>query len=227
MYIRCRSYTVLPNGFFLVRQHWSWSALSDDEPVSKNGEQNQDIELEEIIGRLLISENQENKLQRNLTDRLDSHNPLAFSKAYSDYVFNHAGKTYRISVKAHRLQIKEQDEKRTLAEQVQMLLPAFGITVLFFLAAFLTISINDFYFNGHAQVAAFLANDDSVAQILEKCGNLVTLENPNPRLSIALYAACDKQIKQIQESCQTGSASATICTDERISEYLMARRLSE
>jgi len=130
-----------------------------------------------------------------------------------------------MSVEAHRLRIKEQEEKKTLSEQIQILLPAFGITALLFLAAFLTISINDIYFNGRAQVAAFLANEASIAQILEKCGSLVVFENPHPRLSIALYAACDKQIKQIQEFCQTGSASATICSDERISEYLMARRL--
>jgi hypothetical protein len=197
----------------------------DDEPVLKNEEQKRDLELEKIIGSLLISENQENKLGRILAGRLDPYNPVAFSKEDSYYVFNHAGKSYRISVEAHRVDdIKEQEEKKKiLSERVQMLLPAFGLTALFFLAAFLTISINDIYFNGQAQVAAFLANDESVAQILEKCGSLVALENPNPRLSIALYAACDKQIKQVQEFCQTDSS--TICTDERISEYLMARRL--
>jgi hypothetical protein len=199
---------------------------SDDEPTIWK-EQNRDVELEKIIGSLLVSANQENKLERTLTDRLDPYNPLAFSKAYSEQMFNHAGKSYRISVKAYRLGIKEQEEKKTLSDKIQMLLPVFGITALFFLAAFLTISINDIYFNGQAQVAAFLANDKSVAQILEECGSLVILENPNPRLSIALYAACDKQIKQIQEFCQTDSASATICSDERIGKYLMARRLLE
>ena len=187
-------------------------------------EHNCDIELEEIIGSLLVSESQENKLQRTLTDRLDPHNPLAFSKANSDYVLHHAGRSYRVSVKVDLVDIKEQEEKKTLADHVRMLLPPFGITALLFLTAFLTISINNIYFNGQAKVEASLANDESIAQILEKCESLVILKNPNPRLSIALYAVCDKQIKQVQEFCEAHS-TMSICKDERIGEYLVARRL--
>lgn len=195
----------------------------DDHVIWK--EQERDLELEKIIGNLLMSESQENKLQRTLADRLDPYNPAAFSKEYSDYTFNHAGKSYRISVRVEKIDINEKEEKKTLSEKVMTFLPTFGIMAIFFLTAFLTIFINDTYFNGSGQVAAFLANDESIAQMLEKCGSLVILENPHPRLSIALYAACDKQIKQIQEFCKTNSASNTVCSDERINKYLVARRL--
>lgn len=198
----------------------------EDDPIWKNEEQNRDIELEEIIGSLLVSERQESKIQRTLTNRLDPQNPLAFSKANSEYVFYHAGRSYKVSVNVNRVDIKEHEEKKSPAELVRMLLPAFGITALFFLTVFLTISINDIYFNGQAEVAAaFLANDESVEQILKECRNLVNLENPNPRLYIAFYTVCDKQIKQVQEFCESHSAMS-ICEDKRIDEYLVARRLS-
>ena len=193
----------------------------DDEPVWQNKELRRDLELEKIIGSLLVPENQENKLERIFADRIDPYNLVAFSKEYSEHVFKHEGKSYRISVKVDKVDIKK--EKRTLFQQMQMLLPAFGITASLFLAAFLTISVNDVYFNGRAKVAAFLANDEYIAQILEKCGSLVNWENPHPRLSIALYAACDKQIKQIQEFCEIHYTN--MCTDERIDKYLMARKL--
>ena len=192
--------------------------------IGENIEQDRDIELEKIMANLLLSENQEYRLQRTLLDRLDKYHPMAFSQGHSDYAFRHEGRSFRISIKVEGLtDSKELEKKRSYDEQARMLLPIIGIISLFFVVAFVIIFVNNLYFGGNEQVAAFLVNEESVTKIVEKCGSNAIMENPHPRLTVGLYAECDKQIKQIQEYCKTHSIN--ICKDERIDRYSLMRRL--
>ena len=196
----------------------------NDESIGENIEQDHDVELEKIMANLLVSENQEDRLHRILSDRVDKYHPLAFSQDYSDYVFKHSGRSFRISIKVeHMTDTKKLQKKRSREAQARILMPIIGIISLFFLVGFAIIFVNNVYFGGNEQVATFLAHEESVAQIVEKCGSNAILEEPYSRLSVSIYAECDKQIKQIHEYCKTHAMD--ICKDERIDRYLSVRRL--
>jgi|SRR5919199_3212123 hypothetical protein len=199
--------------------------LSENDRYSgENVEQDHDVELEKIMANLLVSENQEDRLQRTLSDRFDKYHPLAFSQDYSDYAFKHRDRSFRISIKLEQMtDTKNLQKKRSHEAQARMLMPMIGIISLFFLVAVVIIFVNNVYFGGNEQVASFLAHEESVAQIVEKCGSNAILKEPYSRLSVSLYAECDKQIKQIQEYCKTHAMD--ICQDERIDRYLLVRRL--
>lgn len=188
--------------------------MTDKEPIFVS-EGNRDVELEKIIGSLLVAEYQMNKLNRMLTDRLDPYNPSAFSKEHSDFTFNRAGKSYRVSVRVDRADFKE----KTSIDSKHML-PALGVVASLFLAALIAIIMGGTYSN--AQLQSVLP-EDSAALILERCTKSGMLDNPNPRMFAGSYAVCEKQIKQLQEFCKTRSAE--VCMDERIDEYLRARKL--
>ena len=65
-------------------------------------EEERDSELYNTLGQLRIAEYQENKSCRFLASRLDSSNPVAFSKRSSTNAFESGGREYRITIEADK-----------------------------------------------------------------------------------------------------------------------------
>ena len=66
---------------------------------NKRIEENRDLELESIVGNLLITEYQIDKLRTRLVDLVDGFRPkMRFNKG-STHVFKHNDKWYKISLR--------------------------------------------------------------------------------------------------------------------------------
>jgi hypothetical protein len=66
---------------------------------NRREEENRDLELENIVGNLLIAEYQVDKLRTRLADLVDGFRPkMRFNKA-STHVFKHNDKWYKISIR--------------------------------------------------------------------------------------------------------------------------------
>lgn len=60
-----------------------------------------EIELENIIGNLLIADYQVQRLRSRLAEKIDVHSALLKNK--SSYAFKHGGKWYRVSVRVDEM----------------------------------------------------------------------------------------------------------------------------
>jgi hypothetical protein len=74
------------------------------------GEEKRDLELENIVGNLLIAEYQVDKLRTKLADLVDGFRPeMRFNKA-SAHVFKHNNKWYKLSLRIDETDINIAEE---------------------------------------------------------------------------------------------------------------------
>ena len=66
-----------------------------------------DIELENIVGNLMIAQYQVDRLRSRLSDKIGSSGTL---KKGSTHTFKHGNKWYKITLKLDELAINEQDD---------------------------------------------------------------------------------------------------------------------
>ena len=66
---------------------------------NRREEENRDLELENIVGNLLIAEYQVDKLRTRLADLVDGFRPKMRFNKVSTHVFKHNDKWYKISIR--------------------------------------------------------------------------------------------------------------------------------
>jgi hypothetical protein len=62
------------------------------------GEEKRDLELENIVGNLLVAEYQVDRLRTRLNDLIDGYRPHIKNNKTSTYVFKHYNKWYKLSL---------------------------------------------------------------------------------------------------------------------------------
>ena len=62
-------------------------------------EEKRDLELENIVGNLLIAEYQEDRLRTRLTDLVSGYRPQMMKNNASIHVFKHNNKWYKLSLR--------------------------------------------------------------------------------------------------------------------------------
>jgi hypothetical protein len=77
---------------------------------NRRAEENRDLELENIVGNLLIAEYQVDKLRTRLADLVDGFRPkMRFNKA-STHVFKHNDKWYKISIRIDETNVTQRGD---------------------------------------------------------------------------------------------------------------------
>ena len=71
----------------------------DIDKQSREAEEKRDLELENIIGNLLIAEYQVEKLRTRLSDMINGYRPHIKSIKTSTHVFKHNNKWYKLSLR--------------------------------------------------------------------------------------------------------------------------------
>ena len=72
-----------------------------------NIEEQRDLELENIVGNLMIAQYQVDKLRSRLSERIDGYGSIRNKKA-SVHVFKHNKKWYKVSTKVEALSLTDQ-----------------------------------------------------------------------------------------------------------------------
>jgi hypothetical protein len=78
--------------------------MSSESENKKKELEKRDIELENIVGNLMIAEYQVEKLRTRVTERIDAYG-YAPDKKVSSHMFKHDNKWFKISVKVEELPI--------------------------------------------------------------------------------------------------------------------------
>jgi hypothetical protein len=63
------------------------------------GEEKRDLELENIVGNLLVAEYQVDRLRTRLNDMINGYRPYIKSNKTSTHVFKHNNKWYKLSLR--------------------------------------------------------------------------------------------------------------------------------
>jgi hypothetical protein len=72
----------------------------DNEKLSEwEGEEKRDLELENVVGNLLVAEYQVNRLRTRLNDMINGYRPYAKSNKTSTHVFKQKNKWYKLSLR--------------------------------------------------------------------------------------------------------------------------------
>lgn len=71
-------------------------------------EEDRDMELENIIGNLMIAQYQVDKLRSRLSERVGGYGSASNKKA-SAHIFKHADKWYKITVKVDEMAVGQRD----------------------------------------------------------------------------------------------------------------------
>ena len=100
--------------------------LEREEEEEEEEEEKKDLELDNAVAQLGISEYQANRLFQFLEGRLDKSNPIAFSKGSSIHAFERGSKEYRITIDVDRLETKHKSIIYSFINAIQS--PAFIIT---------------------------------------------------------------------------------------------------
>jgi hypothetical protein len=77
---------------------------------SEKQEEGRDIELENIVGNLMIAQYQVDRLRSRLSDRIGSGLGSATNKKGSTHTFKHGNRWYKITLKLDELTINEQQD---------------------------------------------------------------------------------------------------------------------
>jgi hypothetical protein len=182
-----------------------------------------DPQLDGMIGQLGVAEYQVNKLRHILASRLDRSNPIAFSKKSSTCAFESGGKVYRITIEVDTFDIRE---RSSLAFIEALKSPAFIITSILCSAIICVLALVNLY-GSSLQLRTFSDGelgllDRQYSLMLDRCANLMNDDydhhRPDPRIFGALYSICDKAIVQLQGFCKEHHIA--ICEDKRIELYL-------
>ena len=74
------------------------------------GEEKRDLELENIVGNLLVAEYQVDRLRTRLNDLINGYRPeLKFNKT-SAHVFKHNNKWYKLSLRIDETDVKSTED---------------------------------------------------------------------------------------------------------------------
>lgn len=77
---------------------------------SEKQEEGRDIELENIVGNLMIAQYQVDRLRSRLSDRIGSGLGSATNKKGSTHTFKHGNRWYKITLKLDELTINERQD---------------------------------------------------------------------------------------------------------------------
>jgi hypothetical protein len=80
----------------------------------EEGEEKRDLELENIVGNLLVAEYQVDRLRTRLNDMINGYKPYIKSNKTSTHVFKHNNKWYKLS-----LRIDEETDTNSAEENEQ------------------------------------------------------------------------------------------------------------
>jgi hypothetical protein len=81
------------------------------------GEEKRDLELENIVGNLLIAEYQVDRLRTRLNDMVNGYRPYIKSNKTSTHVFKHNNKWYKLSLRIDESDTIGAKESKTAAEK--------------------------------------------------------------------------------------------------------------
>jgi hypothetical protein len=185
-------------------------------------EKEKDPELDENIGQLEIAEYQVDKLHRILASRLDTTNPVAFSKRSSTYAFKSGCKVYRITIESDAFDIGKRSTAHSLRNALKS--PAFIITSTMFSAIICMLALVSLYWAfpvlGTLSDSEIDKLDKQYSQILDQCAPLMNDDRPDPRSFGPQYSTCNKAIIQLEGFCKEHHVAT--CEDERIALYRAA-----
>jgi hypothetical protein len=73
----------------------------DNEKLSEEGEgeEKRDLELENVVGNLLVAEYQVDRLRTRLNDMINGYRPYVKNNKTSTHVFKHYNKWYKLSLR--------------------------------------------------------------------------------------------------------------------------------
>ena len=81
-------------------------------------EEKRDLELENIVGNLLIAEYQVDRLRTRLDDLVDGYRPQMKNNKASTLVFKHNNKWYKLSLRIDETDINSSKENETGKNQI-------------------------------------------------------------------------------------------------------------
>jgi hypothetical protein len=187
-------------------------------------EEGRDRELDNSIAQLGVAEYQVNKLHHFLAGKLDSSNPVAFSKGSSTFTFESGGREYKITFNVDTFKTKDKSITRSIRNAIQS--PAFIITSTLCSAIICMVALVTSYWG--SPIFGTLSNSElemlesQYSLMLDRCALLMNGDRPNPRTSAALYATCNKAIVQLEEICN--EYHIAVCEDERVELYLTGNK---
>ena len=79
--------------------------MAHDQETEREEPETRDIELENIIGNLMIAEYQVDKLRTRVTEKIAGRYPNEPEKRVSTHMFKHNGRWVKISVKVQEIEI--------------------------------------------------------------------------------------------------------------------------
>jgi hypothetical protein len=77
-----------------------------------NIEEERDLELENIVGNLMIAQYQVDKLRSRLSERISGYGSISYKKA-SVHVFKHNEKWYKVSTKVEEVSLNNSNNNAT------------------------------------------------------------------------------------------------------------------
>jgi hypothetical protein len=81
--------------------------LNNKKNQTPNIEEQRDLELENIVGNLMIAQYQVDKLRSRLSERISGYRSIRYKKA-SVHVFKYNEKWYKVSTKVEALSLTDQ-----------------------------------------------------------------------------------------------------------------------
>ena len=74
------------------------------------GEEKRDLELENIVGNLLVAEYQVDRLRTRLSDLINGYRPHIKNNKTSTHVFKHYNKWYKLSLRIDETDVKSTED---------------------------------------------------------------------------------------------------------------------
>jgi hypothetical protein len=81
-------------------------------------EEKRDLELENIVGNLLIAEYQVDRLRTRLTDLVSGYRPQMMKNKASTHLFKHNYKWYKLSLRIDETDVNSSKEKENGKNQI-------------------------------------------------------------------------------------------------------------
>lgn len=83
----------------------------DNDDKKQAEEEKRDLELENIVGNLLIAEYQVDRLRSRLSDLVNGYRPQMMKNNVSTHVFKHNKKWYKLSLRIDETDVKANSSK--------------------------------------------------------------------------------------------------------------------
>ena len=81
-----------------------------DKEKRSDVEEKRDLELENIVGNLLVAEYQVDRLRTRLNDLINGYRPLIKSNRISAHVFKHNNKWYKLSLRIDETDVNSTED---------------------------------------------------------------------------------------------------------------------